>query len=164
MWSYEQENNIINFPLVLIGCSLKNEIDPYKYIYDNLSIDVSSCELIDYDSSYFSPLGDGQRYISFDCIGNDIVDSISDWSVFPLSDNLNKAIYGIETKTSSGKGLCGQYNCPKIENGYYYFYNRHRNATDVKSDEDLYDLGSRNFTFAMYDIENTRLYYIEFDS
>ena len=155
---------IILLPLVLIGCSLKNEIDPYKYIYDNLSIDVSSCELTDHDSSYFSPLGDGQRYISFDCSEHDIVGSISDWSVFPLSENLNRAIYGIETETSSEKGLCGQYNCPKIENGYYYFYNRHRNATDVNSDGDLYDLGSRNFTFAMYDIENTRLYYIEFDS
>ena len=155
---------IILLSLMLTGCSLKKEIKPHEYIYDNLSIDVSACELVDYNSSYFTPLGDGQRYISFDCSKHDIINSISDWNILPLSKNLTRAIYGMETETSSEKGLCGYYECPKVESGYYYFYNRHRNAKNVNSDEDLYDLGSKNFTFAMYDIESKHLYYIEFDS
>ena len=53
---------------------------------------------------------------------------------------------------------------PLIENGYYYFINRHTNAAGRDSDEDLFDVVSFNFSLALYDCDEDMFYYYELDT
>ena len=53
---------------------------------------------------------------------------------------------------------------PQIENGYYYFLDRHSRSVDSYDDSDVLDRYSFNFTIAIYDADNDILYYVEFDT
>ena len=53
---------------------------------------------------------------------------------------------------------------PDIQNGYYYFYDRHSESTEPYNDEDVLSRASFNFTLALYDSDNNVLYYVEFDT
>ena len=51
-----------------------------------------------------------------------------------------------------------------VEEGFYYFYDRHSQSQDPFDDSELHQLYSWNFTLAVYDSKNERLYYYEFDT
>ena len=53
---------------------------------------------------------------------------------------------------------------PSIENGYWFFDNRHSNSISPKEDSNLFNQSSFNFTIAVYDIDTQTLYYLEFDT
>ena len=53
---------------------------------------------------------------------------------------------------------------PVIEEGYYFFYDRHDQAKDPYDDSDLYDMASFNFTFAVYDTKENKLYVCKFNT
>lgn len=111
--------------------------------------------------------GDGSYYLILDCSNNtetalEIVDS---WNELPLSENLDLIMYGGEKD-----GMTYEYNLsekahiPKIENGYYYFKDRHSETKNPFDDSTLFERASFNFTLAMYDRDTNLLYYFEFDT
>lgn len=51
-----------------------------------------------------------------------------------------------------------------IEEGYCFFYGRHEQAKDPYDDTDLYDRASFNFTFAVYDLKENKLYVCKFNT
>ena len=53
---------------------------------------------------------------------------------------------------------------PQIENGYYYFYDRHDEATDPYDDSEFLARFSFNFTLAIYDSDTNTLYLCEYDT
>lgn len=91
-----------------------------------------------------------------------------DWSTLPLTDTLKIAVYGSESpKLSNGPYLTfddGKVIFPIIENGYYFFMDRHSNSSDIKDDTNLLSRSSHNFTIAIYDVDNNRLHYCESDT
>lgn len=112
-------------------------------------------------------VGDGSYYLILDCSDNteDALSIVADWNELPLSENLNLIMYGGEKDdVTYGYDLSEKAHMPVIENGYYYFEDRHSEAKDVSDDSELFSRASFNFSLAVYDSETNRLYYFEFDT
>ncbi|MEG2452447.1 MAG: hypothetical protein RSA77_06105, partial [Clostridium sp.] len=86
----------------------------------------------------------------------------------PVTDNLLTVIYGkVSDHKSIGPFIAngdGDALFPIVENGYYYFLDRHSESKDEKDAADLLSRNSFNFTIAIYDIDNQTLYFSEFDT
>ena len=112
-------------------------------------------------------VGDGSYYLILDCSDNteDALSIVADWNELPLSENLNLIMYGGEKDGKTyGYDLSEKAHMPVIENGYYYFEDRHSEAKDVSDDSELFSRASFNFSLAVYDSDTNRLYYFEFDT
>lgn len=111
--------------------------------------------------------GDGSYYLILDCSKNKekATEILSEWIELPISENLELIMYGGEKDgISYGYNLAKEAEIPKIENGYYYFYDRHSESADSKDTSALFDRGSFNFSFAIYDSDTDKMYYFEFDT
>ena len=90
------------------------------------------------------------------------------WNKLPLTDNLNIAVYGEESASGPVAPLItndnGEVYFPWINNGYYFFLDRHSESGNEKDDTELFDRMSFNFTIAIYDIDNHTLHYYESDT
>ena len=62
------------------------------------------------------------------------------------------------------KNIYERYSIPKIENGYYYFLDRHNESNDKYDDTNLNNRASWNFTLAIMDIDTNIIYYYELDT
>ena len=151
----------------LVGCGKK---DIQSDISESLGIDVRGTVLMDSDS-HGGFHGDGMLFQQISFEDSKLTDEIKDndgWKPMPLSQNMEALVYGIEVDTSSiGPYLTdesGDTIIPDIQNGYYYFYDRHSESKDPFSDKDILNRASFNFTLALYDSDNHVLYYVEFDT
>lgn len=109
--------------------------------------------------------GDGTYYLILDCSQNKekALENVKGWKELPLSKNLELIMYGDESGRY-GYNLAEEANIPKIENGYYYFCDRHSERTDTSDDSNLLSRASFNFSLAIYDSDTDRMYYVEFDT
>lgn len=111
--------------------------------------------------------GDGTYYIILDCSDDQeqALSIVADWETLPLSENLELMLYGgTREGVIYGYDLAETAKIPKIENGYYYFYDRHSESTDSRDDSELFERSSFNFSLALYDVDTSTLYYVEFDT
>ncbi len=137
-----------------------------EYIKDKIDIDISSCEIEDEQDSHGGFHGDGDYIVRANCSENskNIIDQLNDWIELPLSENLQLIMYGGERDgITYSYDLAKQANIPQIDNGYYYFINRNRDAINKHSD-DIFNEHSHNFTLAFYDKDNNMFYYYEYDT
>lgn len=77
------------------------------------------------------------------------------WHKLPLSDTLNAFVYQPSDWMPA---------VPGIENGYYFFYDRHDEASDHYDDSAFPGRASINFSLAIYDTDNNDLYIYEYDT
>ena len=154
--------------LSLVGCRKK---DIQSDISESLGIDVRKGTVLMDSDSHGGFHGDGMLFQQISFGDSKLSDEIKDndgWKPMPLSQNMEALVYGIEVDTSSiGPYLTdesGNTIIPDIQNGYYYFYDRHSESKDPYSDKDILNRASFNFTLALYDSDNRVLYYVEFDT
>ena len=133
-----------------------------------LDIDISGETVINHVESHGGFNGDGMTFCSLEITNDDTVEEIkSEWKELPLTDNLTIIAYGVKDGTSSigphisedGKALF-----PIVENGYYYFYDRHSDSKDHFDDTNVLDRSSFNFVVAIFDTDTNRLHYSKFDT
>ena len=111
-------------------------------------------------------LGDGLYALVLDCGQNRdrALETVEDWRSLPLSEPLRLMMYGGE-KNGVVYGYLGEENLlPEIENGWYFFEDRHSESTDPADDAPLLDRYSFNFSLAVYDADTDILYYFELDT
>ena len=111
--------------------------------------------------------GDGSYYLILDCSENKekALENLNDWKELPLPENLNLIMYGGEKDGMTyGYHLAEEAKMPVVQNGYYYFCDRHSESTDSSDASELFDRYSFNFSFAVYDSDADRMYYFEFDT
>lgn len=81
----------------------------------------------------------------------------SHWNQLPMPDRLQKVV-----------GACMDKNMyvPIIENGYYFFKDRHSKADDKYNPNEMFeeDRGSSNYTVAVFDTDENILYFYELDT
>ncbi len=154
--------------LFLTGC-FSESIN--KRISRSLGIEIPKDIKIEYEDTHGGFHGDGETVavVEFNnSIGEDIQSEMlnnEDWNKLPLSENLDLIMYG-----GKKEGMDYAYNLaelldmPSIENGYWFFDNRHSNSISPKEDSNLFNQSSFNFTIAVYDIDTQTLYYLEFDT
>lgn len=90
------------------------------------------------------------------------------WNKLPLTDNLNVVVYGKESPSESlGPYVTdddGKTIFPVVENGYYFFMDRHSESKGINDDTNILNRYPFNFTIAIYDTDNQTIYYCEFDT
>lgn len=157
--------------LTMTGCRAEKTSNVLSEISKTIGVDVSAGEVISESDRHGGFHGDGDTVVviqfSDTSFSNQIEDN-GDWNAMPLTDNLTALVYGIHTESSSiGPMIHGGDNIPvipEIENGYYYFKDRHYESSDPKDDTNVLGRASYNFTIAIYDTDTQKLYYLELDT
>lgn len=157
--------------LVMTGCSAEKENSISSEISKAIGVDVSAGEVISKSDSHGGFHGDGSTVIEIPLNDTSISDQIKDnedWNALPLTENLTALVYGVQTEGSSVGPMIhsgdGEPVIPEVENGYYYFQDRHSQSTDPKDDSGVLGRASYNFTIAIYDEDRQTLYYMELDT
>ena len=118
-----------------------------------LGVDLSAGTLIHFEDSHGGFHGDGLTAAVVELSG--LVEGLEDapgWKPLPMSVNAAQAV-----------GLCGDEGA-SIEEGFYFLYDRHRESENPYDDTELCNRYSWNFTAAVYDSQNGRLYFYQFDT
>lgn len=152
--------------LAFSACSSK-EVSYQKYVQDFCDLDISGSTVISEEDTHGGFLGDGALIVKFDCteISDSVLQQTENWNELPLTENLQLIMYGGEKDgVEYGYNLAEEYGIPEITSGSYFFLNRHSEATDTKSDSELFELISFNFSLAVYDFDTSILYLFEFDT
>lgn len=155
--------------LFLTGCFL---LTPRTKVSKDIGIKLPTDIVVEYYDGYGGGMGDGEAaaIIEFnkstaDLILEQILNN-KDWQALPMNDNLEKLMYD-----DINNGGSSSYNFSEfwpdlkvpIEEGFWFFNNRHDNAKDPKDVSKLFS-ESFNFTIAIYDSKEKTLYYLKFDS
>lgn len=152
---------------ILAGCHGNAHDDISKA----LGIDVSKGIEIEMQDSHGGFHGDGMTFVALRFPNDSLQAQIAEqehWDQLPLSENLTALAYGLSTDTHSVSPHLtdkrGNPVMPKIENGYYYFFDRQANIGSEHDDRDVFSRASYNFIFAIYDKDTNILYYVKFDT
>lgn len=151
--------------LNLTGCAY--EVRDAAYVERICGLDLQYCILVRSEDSHGGFLGDGALIVEFDCRNcvNAIDLQVKKWNALPLSENLQLIMYGGERDGMCyGYHLAEECGIPEIQNGHYFFLDRHSESDDPANDEELFDRHSYNFTLILYDADSMRLYLFEFDT
>ncbi|MBR2742392.1 MAG: hypothetical protein IKD89_02260 [Clostridia bacterium] len=149
--------------LILSGCGSKGSLETFV---EKAGVSLEGGDVSEEDT-HGGGGGDGTylAVIRFggpreDITGND------KWKPLPLSATIYTALYGFSDGTGEylilplvdfeSEGM--KESIPKIENGYYYFEDRHAKSRDPADDTDLLARKSYNFTLAIYDSDSFTLY------
>ncbi len=168
---------IVSIVLVfsLCGCSFISEFENMdKFVYfSEKSIGISydnGKEISSYDDHGF--FGEGLTYNVYQFTENPITEDVisnNHWHKLPFTQNISLILYG----GTYDDGLWGasitmpnedEPLVPKIEHGYYYFYDRHSESKDSADDTEVFNRSSFNFVVAVYDIDTNKLYYARYDT
>ncbi|MBM6615854.1 hypothetical protein JTF06_13260 [Desemzia sp. RIT804] len=165
------------FLFVLVGIFLLARwylTDPIRGVSQTLGLHLSKGTILQDEDSHGGFHGDGMRYLEIAFSDTEELAIIEDiqtgkgWHALPLTDNLDIALYGGEDATTFISPYISWDNreplFPIIENGYYFFLDRHSDSVDEEDDNDLFNRFSYNFTLAVYDSDTKMLYYCEFDT
>ena len=118
-----------------------------------LGVDLSAGTLERYEDTHGGFHGDGLTSAVVELVGpEENVGSVPGWKSLPLSENAARAVR-----------LCGDEGA-SIEEGFYFLYDRHSESEDPYDDTELCNRYSWNFTAAVYDSQNGRLYFYQFDT
>lgn len=145
---------IIALMLSLFGCSGADK----RALADVGGVDLRGGDIIFSEDTHGGIHYDGRSLIKVrysDASTAEKIAASDKWRALPFSDNLETFVYQYYNSDSQ---------IPKIENGYYYFYDRHNDSKDRYSDADLLNRPSFNLTFAVYDADSQTLYFCTFDT
>ena len=139
--------------------------------YDDISMvlgaDVNPAKVISKGDDHGGFHGDGERYIEFEFEDDTFEDTIKEdntWHPLPIKDDTVTALlYGLETPEMT-YGPYLENEMPRVEHGYYFFYDRHSVSNDPFDTSGVLDRASLNFTVAVYDSDTDILYYAEMDN
>ena len=93
------------------------------------------------------------------------------WSELPASEAVEALLYGASVEREGRVIEAGPYIAengtplfPQVENGYWFFRDRHGEALDPADDSEVLGRASLNVTVAVYDADSRTLYYGELDT
>lgn len=158
--------------IILVFCIFMLVFITISIIYNNklnhiskiLNLDVGNCELVNSVNTHDGFLGDGEYFSKLKCSSKEDDEIKLKWEKLPMNEELQKAM---DYKLCSDLGCSNffeRYNVQIIENGYYYFYDRHLDAKDNKNDLNLNNRSSYNFSVGLFDSDSKMLYFYELDT
>ncbi len=128
-----------------------------KVISKEIALDVRDSEVLYEMDTHGGFLGDGDATIVLKMNGSltEAIEGDSLWHELPLPKELKMGVFCDE----EGNRLTGE-----IENGYYFFLDRHNEAENVFDPSPLRTRLSRNYTLAVYDADENILYFYALDT
>lgn len=143
------------------SCSFNNKI---ANISDNIDLNIRNCKIESEIDNHSGLLGDGEYFAKIICGDKEDNEITSTWEKLPLSEELQKAMDLKKCNDETCKDTFDEYGIPKLEKGYYNFLDRRMGVRNKKSDQELNDKNSYNFSVAIYDSNNKTIYYYELDT
>lgn len=152
--------------LLCCGCSSEQSRWSNESISSLTGVDVSKAETRTVINNYDG--GKGACYISM-TFGDDAclaqIGNNADWNKLPLTDNLTAIVYGTDSAApyisfDDSKTAA----IPLVENGYYFFADRHGDSSDAKNDGDILNRDSISLTVVIYNTDTNTLYYLDLDT
>jgi hypothetical protein len=130
---------------------------------DCLGLDLSQGTVTQQEDSHGGFHGDGSAFtvLTFDAEARKTLEGeISGccWHPLPMTENVAQAVECLALDETGARLI------PEVEQGYYYFQDRHSDSQNPADDSALFDRYSYNFTLAVYDSEIGTLYYYEEDT
>ena len=161
----------------LPGCVLPGKADTKTTVGRRVELDLSEASVQTDRDTHGGFHGDGVWFVQLDCSARPLADEIAanpHWKPLPASDNVAILLYGGE-KAGSGyapvvkiddhdSGVYDQPLFPEVENGYYFFFDRHDGVKDPYNDVSVLNRASYNFTVAVYDADADTLCFCEVDT
>lgn len=77
------------------------------------------------------------------------------WNKLPINEILQNCI---------NDNITDEISVPIIENGYWFFLDRHSKTTDKYNYNEMFDRASSNYSIAIFDIESNILYIYSLDT
>lgn len=152
----------------LTGCAGESNT-PRAQASRALGVDLTGGTLLAGSDSHDGFLGDGLTFVALQFSDDRVARELENregWHPLPLSRTVTALAYGLEEGDRGWgpyvTGEDGQALIPPVENGRYYFLDRHSDAG--RGEEDVLERGSFNFTLALYDIDRDILYYAKMDT
>lgn len=121
-------------------------------------VNLNGGKVVVYKDDHGGFLGDGLLYCEVKYKNNQVEERIAESNMFkalPFTQGLNEFFYGDFSTIA---------NLPEIENGYYYFKDKHSESTNPYDDGNLTKRVSFNFITLVYDNDLDKLYIVEFDT
>lgn len=153
--------------LLLTACTSDNN---QSQISKELGVDCSSGKIEFSKDTHGGFHGDGTTFVVLEFSDDEFENTLKElqiWSPLPLSENIITLIYGAKTDHSLNGPYIGEDGAalfPKIENGYYFYYDRQSDSKDSADDADVLTRSSFNFTIAVYDSDTNKLYFGKLDT
>ena len=166
---------VLVFTIMLSGCTALyvlfmpfEELSHIEYVQELSGLDITESVIVSEEDSHGGFLGDGVLTVKFDCteISDSVLQQIQHWNALPLSKNIRLIMYGGSEYgiNFDGYNLAEEYGIPYVENGCYYFRDRHSESTDPTIDTNLLSRSSYNFSLLLYDLDKSILYLFEYDT
>lgn len=135
-----------------------------SHIEKYIETKIGKCELVREINTHGGFLGDGDYFIELNCSKLDDTEIKINWKKLPVSEELQKPLELKQCRGDGCKDIYERYNIPNIENGYYYFYDRHSDTTNYRNEELINERSSYNFSVGLYDVDHKTLYFYELDT
>ena len=166
----ELKDNKILLVIILVGgimifFSIRSCMFNYtqKHISKNLELNINNCQIDEEVDTHGGFLGDGDYYAKLICTETEDNKIKNEWNNLPISIELEK-VMNLEMCDDGCKNVYEKYSIPKIEEGYYYFLDRHKEAKDKHNEEELNNRSSYNFSVGIYDSNTKIVYFYELDT
>lgn len=141
--------------MLLTSCGKETTI---QKVEKDTGIDLSCGKIISENDTHGGFHNDGLEFVKIELEFSEQFDDSKRWSQFPTSDTVSRLLDGSYLVDSNGEALI-----PYIANGYYYFKDRY-DITSKDYRKDVFARFSMNYTLAVYDSDNSILYYVRYDS
>lgn len=147
---------------IVIGCSLN--INNQSKILKKIEIHDTNCKIENDIDTHGGFLGDGEYFAKIKCSKIKSNQLSLNWKKLPLSESLNYVIQMEQCDYIGCKNFYERYSIQSIENGYYYFLDRHYESQNKYDDTNLNSRASWNFTLAIIDMDTNIIYFYELDT
>lgn len=144
--------------MILGGCGTNKKSE---YISKIIGIEEEKLQIIKEKDTHSGFMGDGNYFAKVKC--KDFIVS-DNWKKLPLTDSILEVLNMEHCDKKDCKNVFDRYDIPKVEDGYYYFVNRHSNVTNRYDSTNLGESKSYNFTIAIYDNKTKMMYFYELDT
>lgn len=150
----------------LAGCGAE-EFGPFPA---EMGVDIQQGEAAVEQETHGGFHGDGYTYLQVEYspeTGDTLAEQFRDgavWKELPLPEELEPAVYGSAERGPLAVLDDGTAAIPPVENGYYWFRDRHRESENPADPAELFDRCSYNFDLAVYDADADTLYYFALDT
>ena len=146
---------------IIIVLFNKHLHDVEKSVAETFNINIDNCSLTEERDTHGGFLGDGETLYKLECSKFDVPE---DWKKLPLSEPLEEVMNLIQCDGAGCKDFYSKFRVDVIENGYYYFLDRHAESTDKHDETMINNRASYNFSLLMYDENLKYLYYYKLDT
>lgn len=150
---------IILLLMIIIICSACS--NRKENIAKKIEIDLENCSVIKEKDTHGGFLGDGDYFAKIECSKLELSDH---WNDLPFSENIQKLLKLESCDNTSCQTVLERYQIPKIENGSYFFLDRHSSSTNPYDDSLVHTRASYNYSLAIYDKNSKTIYYYELDT